>query len=68
MDEISVLMKDAQGNCPAGPAVKNLLSNAWDVGSIFGCGTTFPHASEQISPGAITTEPLSHSKGPAWCS
>ena len=68
MDEISVLMKDAQGNCPAGPAVKNLLSNAWDVGSIFGCGTTFPHASEQISPGAITTETLSHSKGPAWCS
>ena len=58
VDEISVLIKEIQRNSLGGPVVKNPPSNAEDMGSISGWGTTFPHASDQPSPGAITTEPL----------
>ena len=68
MDEISVLTKEIQRNCLGGLVVKNPLSSAGDMGSVSGWGTTFPHAAEQLSSGAITTEPLCHSKGPTWCS
>ena len=37
--------------------VKNLPCNAGDVGSIPGRGTKIPHAAEQLSPCAVTTEP-----------
>ena len=40
--------------------VKNLLSNAGDVGSIPGWGTKIPHAVGQLSPCATTTEPRHH--------
>ena len=33
-----------------GPVVKNLPSNAGDVGSISGLGTKIPHAAGQLSP------------------
>ena len=33
-----------------GPVVKNLPSNAGDVGSIPGLGTKIPHAVRQLSP------------------
>ena len=41
---------------PGGPVVKNLPSNAGDVGSIPGQGTKIPHAAGQLSPRATTTE------------
>ena len=41
---------------PAGPVVKNLPSNAGDVGSIPGRGTKIPHAAGQLSSHATTTE------------
>ena len=41
---------------PGGPVVKNLPSNAGDVGSIPGWGTKIPHAAGQLSPRATTTE------------
>ena len=37
-------------NFPSGPVVKNLPSNAGDMGSILGPGTKVPHATEQLSP------------------
>ena len=37
--------------------VKNPPANAGDVGSIPGWGTKIPHAVEQLSPWATTTEP-----------
>ena len=40
-----------------GPVVKNLPSNAGDVGSIPVRGTKIPHAMGQLSPRAATTEP-----------
>ena len=40
-----------------GPVVKNLPSNAGDVGSVPGWGSKIPHASEQLSLYAATTEP-----------
>ena len=39
--------------------VKNLPSNAGDVGSIPGRGTKIPHVAGQLSPCATTTE-LTH--------
>ena len=39
--------------------VKNLSYNAGDVGSISGQRIKIPHAAEQLSPGATTTE-LTH--------
>ena len=41
---------------PGGAVVENLPANAWDTGSIPGPGG-FPHATEQLSPCATTTEP-----------
>ena len=41
---------------PGGPVVKNLPSNAEDVGSIPGRGTKIPHAVGQLSLHATTTE------------
>ena len=40
---------------PGGAVVKNLPANAGDTGSSPGPGT-FPHAAEQLSPCATTTE------------
>ena len=46
------------GDFPGGPVVKNLPSNAGDVGSIPGWGTKIPHAVGQLlSPRASTREP-----------
>ena len=42
---------------PGGPVVKNLLSNAADVGSSPRQGTKIPYAAGQRSPCATTTEP-----------
>ena len=42
--------------------VKNLPSNAGDMGSILGQGTKVPDASEQLSPCATTGESMCHSK------
>ena len=39
-----------------GPVVKNLPSNAGDVGSIPGWGTKIPHAKRQLSLSATTIE------------
>ena len=43
------------------PVVKNLPCNAEDVGSIPSQGTKIPHAAEQLSLHAATTEPAHHS-------
>ena len=50
------------GDFPGGPVVKNLPSNAGDTGSTPGQGTKIPHATEQPSPCATTTE-VAHSSG-----
>ena len=42
---------------PGGPVVKNLPFNARDVELIPGPGTKIPHAVEQLSSKAPTTEP-----------
>ena len=39
-----------------GPVVKNLPFNGEDMGSVPGQGPKIPHASEQPSPRATTTE------------
>ena len=45
--------------------VKNLPSNAGDVGSIPGQGIKIPHAAGQLSPHATTREkPAYHNEGP----
>ena len=44
------------GDFPGGPVVKNLPCNARDVGSTPDEGTKIPHAVEQISLHATTTE------------
>ena len=49
--------KALQRDFPGGPVVKNLPSNAGDMRSTPGQGTKIPHASEQLSPRATTTEP-----------
>ena len=43
---------------PGGPVVKNLPSNAGDMGSMPGWGTKIPHAMERLSLYAITREPV----------
>ena len=48
------------GDLPHGPVVKNLPCKAGDVGLIPGRGTKPPHAREQLSPHATTTEPAHH--------
>ena len=45
---------------PDGPVVKIPPCNAGDVNSIPGQGTKIPHAMEQLSPPAATTELLYH--------
>ena len=42
---------------PSGPVVKNSPTKSEDTGLIPGAGTKIPHASEQLSPWATTTEP-----------
>ena len=46
----------APGDFPGGPVVKNPPSNADGEGLIPGRGTKIPHATEQLSPLAVTTE------------
>ena len=41
---------------PGGPVVKNLSCKAGDSGSIPGRGTKIPHAAEQLTLCAATTE------------
>ena len=45
---------------PGGPVVKNLPSNAGDVGLIPGRGTKIPRAAGQLSPRATATEHTGH--------
>ena len=45
---------------PGGPVIKNLPSNAGDVGLIPGFGTKIPHAAKQLSPCTANTEPKHH--------
>ena len=50
-----VTIKRKDGDFPGGPAVKNLPSNAGDVGSW--SGTNIPRAAGRLSPGVATKEP-----------
>ena len=50
------LKKSVSGDFPGGPVVKNPPYNAGDTGSIPGQGTKIPHAAEQLSLHATTTE------------
>ena len=43
-------LKDGSEGLPGGPVVKNLPSNAGDMGSVPGGGTKIPHAVGQLSP------------------
>ena len=52
-----VQSKQGDRDTPGGPVVENLPSNAGDSGSVLGWGTKIPHASEQRSPHASTTDP-----------
>ena len=56
LDQHKSMRRDV-GDFPGGPVVKNLPSNAGDVGLISGEGTKIPHAVEQLSLRATTTEP-----------
>ena len=49
-----------QRDFPGGAVVKNLPANAGGMGSSPGLGR-FPHAMEQLSPCATTTESMCHS-------
>ena len=46
------------GNYPVGPEIRNSPASAGDMGSIPGPGR-IPHAVEQLSPWATTTDPTS---------
>ena len=52
--------KKILGGFPGGAVVKNPPANAGDTGSSPGPGR-FPHAAEQLSPCATTTEPVLYS-------
>ena len=52
------IIKRSTRDFPGGPVVKNLPSNAGDVGSITGQGIKIPHATGQLSPHAL--EPTHH--------
>ena len=52
------------GDFPVGPVIKNLPSNAGDLGSIPGRGTKSPRAVGQLSARTPTTEPV-HSGAPS---
>ena len=47
---------DDSKDFPGGPVVKNLPSNAGDVGSIPGLGTKIPHMAGQLSLGTKSIE------------
>ena len=47
---------------PRGPVVKNLPFNAGDVGSVPGEGTKILRATEQLSLGTATAEPVCHNQ------
>ena len=60
-------VKNVCRDFPGGPVVKNLPSNAGDMGSISGRGTKIPHAMGQLthvpqllSPHTTTREPTCH--------
>ena len=50
-------LKYKLGDFPGGPVVKNLPSNAGDMGSSPGRGTEIPQATGQLSTHATTREP-----------
>ena len=52
------IIKRSTRDFPGGPVVKNLPSNAGDVGSITGQGIKITHATGQLSPHAL--EPTHH--------
>ena len=52
-----IIIPNSEG-FPRGPVVKNPPANAEDMSSIPGLGTKIPHATEQLSPGIPTTEPV----------
>ena len=52
-----MIVKKKRQDFPGGPVIKNLPCNEGDVGSIPGQGTKIPHALEQLSLCATTTEP-----------
>ena len=57
------------GHFPSGPVVKNLFSNAGDMGLIPGQSTKGPHAKGHLSPLATTRKKLvSHTDDPERCS
>ena len=49
--------KSQSGDFRGGSVVKNPPASAGDTGSSPGQGTKIPHAAEQLSPCATTTEP-----------
>ena len=55
---VNETLKLVDRDLPGGPVVKNPPSNAGDAGSIPGRGTKIPHAAEQLSPCATSTEPV----------
>ena len=59
-DKVIYIFFKSPRDFPRGPVVKNPPCNAGDAGSIPGQGTKIPHAIEQLSQRASTTEPLSH--------
>ena len=48
------------GDFPGGPVVKNLLSNAGDMGLIPGWGIKILQTMEQLSLSTATSEPTRH--------
>ena len=54
------IKKWAERDFPGSPVVKNLPSNAGDVGSTPGQGTKIPHATGHLSLRTTTTEPACH--------
>jgi len=46
------------GDLPAAPVVKNMPSNAGDVGSIPGRGTKIPHSPGQLNPMPQLEKPM----------
>ena len=54
------------GDFPGSPVVKNLSSNAGDLGLIPGWGSKISHTSEQISPHPITMRKRAETKYPTW--
>ena len=59
--EKRAIKKLKTGDFPGGPVVKNLPCNAGDTCSVPGQGNKLPHALKQLSPHAVTPEPMHHS-------